>query len=143
MFATNVEPITLSTRDSIMTNYQTLKDQNNGGGTYANKAFEKILYEKIKFDRIIMLSDMQCYTSSWSEGLSKTFEEYKRKINPNVKLYSVNLCGYGTLQVPEDDKSVCLIDGWSDKILEYIPKFEMGLNTMLEDIENTIPSKSY
>lgn len=148
VFATEPKMIQISTRDSIMTNFNILKEQNNGGGTYAYKTIQEIEKQGIVADRIILLSDMQCYgQSEYSFGygekpveFNKLLEEYRRKHNPKCILYSVNLCGYGTLQVPENDSRTCLIDGWSEKLLSYIPRFESDKNTMLQDIENTKPS---
>lgn len=154
-FAEEAKVVQISKRDSIMTNFQIISEQNNGGGTYAYTTIQEIEKQGIKADRIILLSDMQCYgevESSWrgfgyryspdntTVEFNKLLEEYRRKFNPKCILYSINLCGYGTVQVPENDPKTCLIDGWSEKILEYIPKFESDKNTMLQDIENIKPS---
>ena len=50
-------------------------------------------------------------------------------------MYSFDLASYGTLQVPDDESRVCTAGGFSDKVLNFIPKFEQDKVDMLEEIE--------
>jgi len=108
-----------------------------GGSTYAYHSIKFLNDNKIFVDRIIILSDEQCYSeydhygndSTNSQTLYGQFILYKRTINPNVKLYSINLCGYGTSNFPEKMKGVVLLGGWSDRILQFIRVYEDALES--------------
>ena len=113
-----------------------------GYATNAYLAFDYLIYNKIKVDRILLFSDMQCYdsnrTNSYYGGYSSTIHEqwnkYKKEINPNCYLYSFDLAGYGTSQVPQGDPKVLLVGGWSENILKYIPYFERDSKTVIQEI---------
>ncbi len=108
-----------------------------GSSTYAHKVLEWLNHERIKVDRIILFSDMQCYTESgWgTPSLSPLFTKYQSTVNKNCMFYSMDLSGYGTVQVPES-KNVCLIGGWSERVLEFIQMYEKDQVTMRQMIEN-------
>ena len=100
----------------------------------------------IKCDRIMIFSDMQCYDSNSgfygytrSGSLAEEFKKYKRNINSNVKLYSFDLTGYGTVQFPQDEKNVVLISGWSDRILNFIELYERFGTTQMDVISSYSP----
>ena len=64
----------------------------------------------IHVDRIILFSDMQCYTDGQVSMFSRTstempqlFTKYLLTINKNCKFYSMDLSGYGTVQA--DDRN--------------------------------------
>jgi len=109
-----------------------------GHSTNAYLAIKYLNDNKIKVDRIVIFSDMQCYsTSGRNESIYEELVKYKRNINPNVYTYSFDLASYGTLQIPDDESRVCTAGGFSDKVLSFIPKFEQDKIDMLEEIENT------
>jgi len=77
---------------------------------------------------------MQCYDSGsldayynryWGgsrgtvESVSKKWDAY-RKINKDAYLYSFDLNSYGTSQTHSKQKNVVQLNGWSDKILDFI-----------------------
>jgi hypothetical protein len=115
-----------------------IRNANVGCSTYAYLPMEVARQQKIKYDRVILFSDMQCYGgSSWmtgGQGFATSFIQYQNTVNP-AYLYSVDLAGYGTTQVPKDNKKVCTIAGWSEKILSFIPMFESESATMVKTIE--------
>jgi hypothetical protein len=126
-FATNVKELELNPDDTMMTNINTaLSIQNNlGGGTEAYKAFQHLGDRQV--DRIILISDMQCYNSSgsgrgyWggSSQVRDVWNDYVKKY-PNAYLYSLDVAAYGTSQTASTDKNAVAINGWSDKILDFI-----------------------
>jgi hypothetical protein len=71
------------------------------------------------YDRIILISDMQCYTNTEPSFLFNDREKpiadlltvYRRQVNPAVILHSIDLCGYGTVQFPENTPNVSFIGG--------------------------------
>ena len=82
---------------------------------------------------------------SWSEyftdtenselegSCNKFWNKYKSEINPDCKLYSFDLTGYGTCLFPED--SVFTLAGISDKVFGIMSKLETNRNAFIEEIE--------
>lgn len=100
-----------------------------GGGTDFNCIFDKIREGKMKFDRIIILSDMQMNIGSvGNDGL----KDYKKssKINPSV--FSFDLQGYGSLQF-KGDKHYQL-SGFSEKVFDVIKLLETDKNALINSI---------
>jgi hypothetical protein len=96
-------------------------------------AIQSLIEKKTKVDRIILLSDLCCYTlgnvncgidMSSKFGTNATIQglldKYKRHINPDVKVYSVNLAGYAQSQTRPTDATNTLISGWSENIINMI-----------------------
>ena len=140
VFATDHVPVSLNSRDSIFTNIKKMLRQNtNGCGTDAYKVMNYLNDNKIFVDRIIIFSDMQCYDSERTYNTSNNIYagllKYKQNVNPKVYTYSFDLANYGTLQIPDDESRVCTAGGFSDKVLNFIPKFEQNKMDMLEEIE--------
>lgn len=120
--------------------------QHLGGSTEGWKAFKLLNDNKIAVDRIILFSDEQLYDSRHTvsgmfgnhreHSVAGEFQKYQRDVNPNVKMYSVDLAGYGTVQFPRGAKNVVTLAGWSDKILQFIPLYEEDGTTMVNTILN-------
>ncbi len=106
-----------------------------GGGTNFTDIFN--VADK-KYDRIVLLSDMQAWMATdWfgrSVSPSAAYNAYKRRFNLNCKMYSIDLAGYGTLQVPE--KAVYCLAGFSEKIFDLMRYFEEDKNALLTAINS-------
>ena len=85
--------------------------------------------KKIFCDRIMIFTDEELYGGS----INSELEKYKA-INPDVKLYIINLNGYGETCVNIRSPNVISVSGWSDKILEFIATYEEGPGTFIEQI---------
>lgn len=123
---------------SILKKMDRIKRSEVGQGTYAYLPMEFARTRKLKYDRIFLFSDMQCYNRDFSSGgdsFANQFLLYQREVNPKVFLYSINLLGYGTSQVPEDTKNTLILSGFSEKILELINPFETGKDSLVKRIE--------
>lgn len=111
-----------------------------GGGTEAGifEAMRTLIDTKEKVDRIVIFSDSQIGTGcSWyghgsdRGNFNALFAQYK-KINPDVKVYSIDIKGYGNKIAPD---GIFLLGGWSDKVfslMEVVEK-EQGLVKWIED----------
>jgi hypothetical protein len=110
------------TFDSVIYTVDKLS-KTGGGATYAYKAFNIL---KKKYDRIIMLSDMQCYGESYygGESVVKSFNDYKNRTGADPQLYSINMSGYQVSQFDVKNPKVHLLSGWSDKIIDMILDIE-------------------
>jgi hypothetical protein len=127
-FGENVVFPPLTNRNSILTNMQqiaTYKDSYRGHSTNAYKTIAHLVDNKVKVDRIVVLSDMQCYGGSVASELTK----YRRLINPNVFAHFYDLRGYGSRQTPSGDKLTNVVAGFSEKIFDQILMFE-GINSV-------------
>lgn len=145
--------VPLDKKNSIITNAQKMERTNVGCSTNAYLSIKWLLDNKKKVDRIVMFSDCQCYNAfdaervrtystygSYRDDLSLTYalKEYKKRVNPNVVFYSIDLAGYGTSQFPQDEPNVVLLAGWSDKVLNFIPAYEEK-TTVIEKIRGVKP----
>lgn len=118
--------VPLMRQDSILTNMAKLAGTDVGHSTNAYLAIRHLRETKTRVDRIILLSDMQCYDNGGDGeySLAEELRKYKSSVNPDVYLYSVDLAGYGTAQFPKDERHVAMLAGWSERMFEFIPLFE-------------------
>ena len=104
--------------------------------------FEKLTKEKIKVDTIVVFSDCQIgdkclwfdHSGNRGEEFNRLFEAYK-SINPDVRVYSVDLKGYGNNVFNE---SVIKISGWSDKIFDIMKMMEQDKNALIQKINEYV-----
>ena len=134
IFAETAKYQTFNPQDSLFTIMEKIDSEDVGGGTNFHSIFKTI--DK-KYDRIIILSDMQGWmedSSFMNPGSpSKTFKAYKNKYNADPFIYSFNLNDYGTLMFPE--KKVYCIAGWSEKIFDLMKILETDKEALINDIE--------
>ena len=135
----------LNPMDSLFTIASKLGVAN--GGTNANSVFDLITNKNKKYDRIILLSDMQSWgqdygNSTWwgcegPQGKCKDYwNKYRKEVNPECKLYSFDLTGNGTSLFPE--KSTFNLAGISDKIFDIMAKLDENQNAFIDEIENVV-----
>lgn len=147
-FDTEAKIENLSTRNGIIANAESIKV--NGGGTNVAIPLICLLKEKIKVDRIIMLSDNEINRGfdfefsfdRYSEDIKNQFKNsscqsllnrYKNEVNPDVIFHAVDLQGYGTQQFK--GKNVNILAGWNEKIFDFINLAEQGFGKLVEIIE--------
>jgi 60 kDa SS-A/Ro ribonucleoprotein len=99
----------------------------SGGSTNFNSIFQAA---SAKYDRIIILSDMQGWVGLHTPR--EAFNNYKRLRNANPLIYSFDLKGYGTLQFPE--QSVFAIAGFSDKTFDLMKLMETDKKALIKEI---------
>jgi 60 kDa SS-A/Ro ribonucleoprotein len=131
-FATGCVQVSFNPDDTMMTNIEQFlaphKSGSIGGGTDTWKAFTQLGTQKV--DRVILISDCQAYdTGSWggyaaNHNVQAQWEAYRKNVNPNARLYSIDVSAYGTANLPSTDGSVTRLFGWSDKVLDYIGLLE-------------------
>jgi 60 kDa SS-A/Ro ribonucleoprotein len=111
-----------------------------GGATETGifTAFERLIEQREIVDRIVIFSDLQIgkgcgwYTGDGRRGgdFNKLYEAY-RKINPDVKVFSVDLRGYGTTVFRVGEYKLA---GWSEKIFEIMERCERDPKALLTEI---------
>jgi len=139
IFSENAIPLILDSNDSVLSNVQTILSSCEPSSTNAYKVPQLLLEKGIRTDRLILLSDMQCWNSDSQRvyDFAPEFRKYRKTINPDCWLYSVDLAGYGKgIQVPQGEKNTVLLAGWSDRILDFIGNWEKDRQTQVKMIEN-------
>jgi hypothetical protein len=144
-FGEKFKEVVVPQRDSVITNAERIRNTNVGQSTNAHLPIIDITEKMAVYDRIILLSDMQCYDDygvigslfkRGSSSVAEAFLDYQKKVNQNVYLHSVDLTGYGTILLPENTRNVSQIGGWSEKIFDFIPLFESNKQTLVEYIDS-------
>lgn len=84
-----------------------------------------------KYDRILIFSDMQGWVGYYTPTAS--FNAYNKKFGANPFVYSFDLAGMGTMQLPAN-KIFC-IAGFSDKIFNTMAMLETDKNALINIIK--------
>jgi hypothetical protein len=116
-----------NSRDSIMGIAGNLIENARAAGTNFHAIFQTA---SRVYDRVIILSDMQGWVgTNTPEG---EFQRYKVRTKANPFVYSFDLAGYGTMQLPAN-KIFCLA-GFSDKVFDIMQLLERDRNALVEII---------
>lgn len=99
------------------------------GGTNFHSIFE---CANQAYRRIIILSDMQGWIGS--DAPNATFEAYRRTHQASPYVYSFDLAGYGTIQLP--DNKTFLMAGFSDKIFDLMKHMETDRISLVKMIKS-------
>ena len=131
VFSDNAKYAMVNPDDSVMTISKAIRYA--CGGTNFPSVFRTA---NKKYDRVILLSDMQSWmqNSYWCNSPKAAFEEYKKDCSAgDCKFYSFDLAGYGTMQMPEND--VFLLAGFSDKIFDLMSYLETDKKAIFKAID--------
>ena len=144
-FGTDWARVQFNPADSVFTNMERIRAADTKGmSTNGYRVIDYLVDSKIKVDRIILLSDMQCYDAygvrgSHDNSVAAALLRYRSAVNPKVKLHSIDLAGYGTSLVPQNASGVSMIAGWSDRIFKFMPAYEADRETAVREVENYSP----
>jgi hypothetical protein len=67
---------------------------------------------------------------------SSDFQQYKKKFNCEPHVFSLDLSGYGTLQLPES--GVYCLAGFSEKIFQIMELLKTDKNALLNEIKSIV-----
>lgn len=126
-FATKAQYVSFNPNDSVMTIRNSFRF--TGGGTNLRDAFIK---SNKKYERIIILSDMQSFIGY--DTPIKELNQYKSKFNANPYIYSWDLAGLGSLQLPESN--IFCLSGFSDKVFQVMSLLETDKNSLINEINS-------
>lgn len=140
-FASQFAWVGVSSRDSVVGTAERIRATSVGGATYAHLGIEKMVKDNHLCDRVVLLSDEQCYDHScgWSDGVrvQEAWREYRRRVNERARLYSIDLAGYGTTPFNlRSSDNVLMLAGWSERLLEMVPALEAGAKVVDHIREN-------
>lgn len=125
-FSDNAQYHNINPLDSTITIANSLRFRS--GGTNFHSIFQTA---NKKYDRIIILSDMQ----GWIGGNTPTreFTAYKQSTGSNPFVYSFDLKNYGSMQFPETN--VFALAGFSEKVFDIMKLMEQDKNAMVNEIK--------
>lgn len=130
-FSDDAKYVTLNPRDSLLSLMRGIPFI--CGGTNFNSIFDR---STAKFDRIIILSDMQAWqTSGWgTSNPRQAFAYYKQRTGADPLVYAFDLNNYGSMQFPE--RNVFCLAGFSDKIFDIMKVLEEDKNALINKIKS-------
>ena len=120
LFGTNNKKFSIRQKSSSFDEMERLRGNHGcGHGTNVTGVFKTMIKDAVSYDTVFLYSDMQC---GYESTVPKLLAEYRRKVNPNVQVFFVNLAGYQDSLVPEFYRGTYMIGGWSDKVLQFADK---------------------
>jgi hypothetical protein len=132
IFNNSIEKIAVSSRCSIL---EKVRNTRCCGGTNMALPFLKMMNDKIKADRIIVLSDNMNNSGLWGNNPTQLCaDEYRKVSGNNIWVHGIDLQGYGTQQFHGPKTNI--IAGWSEKVLDFILLAEQGEDTLIQRISN-------
>lgn len=128
LFSTDVVPMEINRRDSVMTNAQKMASQ-PGGGTNCSAPLAMLNRNGETADLIVFVSDNQ----SWIDSPAATGQTTEvvaqwtllKQRCPKAKMVCIDLQPYTTAQAP-DRRDVMNVGGFSDSVFELIGGFLKG-----------------
>ena len=129
-FDTELKKKALSTRNGIL--YTVMNEACAGGGTRMELPFAQMIRDRVKADRIIVISDNQCNSCYWSKPVGTLADEYRRQTGNDIWVHAIDLQGYGTQQFHGGKTNI--IAGWSEKVLNFILLAEQGEGSLEQTI---------
>lgn len=130
LYSNNAAKVSPNPLDSVLTIAKQLTEAGECSGTNLGNVFEAIRHHRLRYDRIILLSDMQ----SWVTEVKPRFASYKRDLNVDPYLYSMDFKGYGTLEFPENN--IVTLAGYSDKLFDLFEYTEQDKNALINTIKS-------
>lgn len=100
-----------------------------GGSTNFHSIFQTA---NKSYETVVIISDMQGWVGY--DTPSTEFNQYKNKYNCKPHVFSWDLAGYGTLQLPENQ--VYCLAGFSDKIFDIMSLLKEDRNALINQIRS-------
>ncbi|MGH2620333.1 MAG: TROVE domain-containing protein, partial [Anaerolineales bacterium] len=113
--------------------------QSTGSSTNAWKVFQTLTEARVHVDRVVLLSDMQCYDSATAGfnramrgrlavgySMAGELEAYRQAINPNIVVYSINLTTQDNSSQFAAEQPVVELAGFSESIFRFMAAMEAG-----------------
>ena len=128
-FSDDAAYVRANARDSLMTIADQIVRKAKSGGTNFHAIFQTA---SGRYERIVLLSDMQGWMGGYAP--TQTFEAYKKRSGADPFVYSFDLAGYGSLQLPEN-KVFCLA-GFSEKVFDLMQILETDRQAMVSAVKS-------
>jgi hypothetical protein len=137
-------PVSKNT-DTVIDIAKKVKNARVGHSTNAYLVVEWMIRNKIVADRVILLSDMQCWDSrGWysDKSVCDVWAKYKRIVKGSSKtwFHSIDLAGYGDNPLDSQGNKVNLVGGFSEKILPMLLESEGVVDGEAPDEAKAVPT---
>ena len=125
-FEQEVVKMSLSARDSVVTNAQALAAI-GGGGTNCSAPLALLNKERAKVDLVILVSDSESWVDATRRGATQTLREWEvlKQRNPQARLVCIDIQPYGTTQAAER-RDIMNVGGFSDAVFTTMATFAEG-----------------
>jgi len=125
-FETDVVPLKLNSRDSVMTNAAKLASI-GGGGTNCSAPLALLNGRKAAGDVIIYVSDYESWVDAKAGRGTETMRQWNvfKARNPKAKLVCIDLAPNQTTQAAEA-ADILNVGGFSDQVFEVVAQFAEG-----------------
>lgn len=156
IFGDRLEIKSINHRDGILSQTKALAPLSNRiGGSTENGIwlfFDKAIKEKLHYDNIFIYSDQQAghgglygmnskeYDDYLYKGSSryidvlKLVQEYRKKVNQKVNVFSVQTAGYNNNVLPENEYRTAILTGWTGKETIYA-KYLIDIWNKMENVD--------
>jgi 60 kDa SS-A/Ro ribonucleoprotein len=84
-------------------------------------------------DNIIIITDEQ---QNSGKPVVQRFREYRRDVNPNARLFVIDLAPYNNRVANQDETGVTFIYGWNDTVLDILQYAIEGTGSHVDQIKN-------
>jgi hypothetical protein len=141
-FGDNLHMIPVTHRDGVLSQTEKVDTNYSVGGGTENGVwlfFDKAIRQKEHWDNIFIYSDQQAgHGGLYGEGadvteytrkgycvrgmyidVAKLIDTYRKEVNPNVNVFSVQTAGYNNVVVPEYGYRTNILYGWTGKELSF------------------------
>lgn len=137
IFGDRLEIESVNKRDGVLSQLDRIqcKHSHNIGGSTENGIwlfFDEAIKKKIHYDNIFIYSDQQAghgglyglnehhyrdylYRNSRYIDVLKLVQEYRRKVNAKVNIFSIQTAGYNNNILPENEYRTSILTGWTGK----------------------------
>lgn len=130
IFSTDARRATYNPMDSLSTIADGFENLAQRGGTSFSVSFNLARQLGIAYDRIFILSDEQGWVGH--KAPTGALRSYEAATGSRPRIYSVDLAGYGTTQIPES--RVYALAGFSEKMFDLLASMETDRLALLNKI---------
>lgn len=128
LFSNNGQYFDIDPDSSVFANLEAMYKK-FGGGTNWCVPFEV----NNRYDRMIVISDEMGWIEGYNRNPQTMLNDYKARINPNVKVYVMDVAGYGTASIAGN--GVASFAGFSEKVFDIIKQLEVDPRALVNEIE--------
>lgn len=139
VFGDRLESLPVRKRSSIFDDLAKVNKTGQGIGQGTENGiwlfWKQAIEKKEHWDHVFVYSDMQAghgglygvgdmsWCPIWKYGtyidVPKLIAQYRAKVNPNVRVYLVQIAGYQDTLIPEFYDKTYILGGWSEEILRF------------------------
>jgi hypothetical protein len=146
VFGDSVEAAEVRRDGGILENHERISAQGErvGSSTYAYLIFEHLERLPTLCDRLVVLTDMQIYAEkpgvwvSEDRHFATRLEQYRRRFNPELQTYIINLQPSVHFVSPQNAEGVRYLAGWHSSLLHFVAAMDSGVANLVNEV-NRLP----